>query len=53
MTGRFIFKVIFRRTVPITVNQETRSTFPLALPGLVVVIGAVAAGYYLKRKKGL
>ncbi len=45
--------VIFRRTVPITVNPETRSTSPLALLGVLVVIVAVAAGYYLKKKKGL
>ncbi|MFZ2410671.1 MAG: CARDB domain-containing protein [Candidatus Methanoperedens sp.] len=45
--------VIFRRTVPITVNPETRSTFPLALLGVLVVIVAVVAGYYLKKKKGM
>ncbi len=45
--------VIFRRTVPITVNQQTRSTSPVAVLGFLVVIGAVVAGYYLKKKKGL
>ncbi|MCZ7399339.1 MAG: hypothetical protein O8C62_06605 [Candidatus Methanoperedens sp.] len=45
--------VIFRRTVPITVNPETRSTSPLAVMGIFVVVGAVVAGYYLKKKKGL
>lgn len=45
--------VIFRRTVPITVNQETPSTSPVAVLGFLVVIGAVVAGYYLKKKKGL
>ncbi|MDO9098861.1 MAG: CARDB domain-containing protein [Candidatus Methanoperedens sp.] len=45
--------VIFRRTVPITVNPETRSAFPVAALGVFAVIGAVAAGYYLKKKKGL
>ncbi len=43
--------VIFRRTVPITVNQEIPSTSPVAVLGSLVVIGAVVAGYYLKRKK--
>ncbi|MFA4935095.1 MAG: CARDB domain-containing protein [Candidatus Methanoperedens sp.] len=45
--------VIFRRTVPITVNPETRSAFPVAALGIFAVIGAVMAGYYLKKKKGL
>lgn len=45
--------VIFRRTVPIIVNPETRSTSPLALLGVLVVIVAIAAGYYLKKKKGM
>ncbi len=47
--------VIFRRTVPITVNSETRNS-PLqgaSLLGGLAVVGAVAAGYYLKRKKSL
>ncbi len=46
--------VIFRRTVPITVNMEAQGS-PLKdavlLGGMVAVIGAVVAGYYLKRKK--
>ncbi|MDP2844768.1 MAG: hypothetical protein Q8N79_01665, partial [Candidatus Methanoperedens sp.] len=45
--------VIFRRTVPITVNPETQSAFPVATLGIFAVIGAVVAGYYLKKKKGL
>jgi len=50
--------VIFRRTVPITVSPETKGSPILGtilLGGLVVVLGAVAAGYYLKngRKKSL
>jgi hypothetical protein len=45
--------VIFRRTVPITVNQQTRSALPVGTLGIFVVIGAVMAGYYLKKKKGL
>ncbi len=45
--------VIFRRTVPITVNPETPSTFPVAVLGFLVVAGAVLAGYYWKRNKGL
>ncbi|MFZ3060884.1 MAG: COG1361 S-layer family protein [Candidatus Methanoperedens sp.] len=45
--------VIFRRTVPITVNPGTNSTSPLAMMGIFVVVGAVVAGYYLKKKKGL
>jgi hypothetical protein len=45
--------VIFRRTVPITVNPGTNSTSPLAVMGIFVVVGAVVAGYYLKKKKGL
>ncbi|MCZ7381366.1 MAG: hypothetical protein O8C64_07340 [Candidatus Methanoperedens sp.] len=45
--------VIFRRTVPITVNPGTNSTSPLAMVGIFVVVGAVVAGYYLKKKKGL
>lgn len=47
--------VIFRRTVPITVNSETRGS-PLqgaSLLGGLAVVGAVVAGYYLKRKKSL
>lgn len=48
--------VIFRRTVPVTVNMEVQGS-PLKdaglLGGLVAVIGAIAAGYYLKRKKSL
>jgi hypothetical protein len=45
--------VIFRRTVPITVNQEAQG-LPLPGAGLLsglAVMGAVAAGYYLKRKR--
>lgn len=45
--------VIFRRTVPITVNQQTRSAFPVGALGIFAVVGAVMAGYYLKKKKGL
>ncbi len=45
--------VIFRRTVPITVNPGTSSTSPLAMMGIFVVVGAVVAGYYFKKKKGL
>ena len=45
--------VIFRRTVPITVNPQTRSAFPIAALGIFAVIGAVVTGYYLKKKKGL
>ncbi len=45
--------VIFRRTVPITVNPATNSTSPLAMVGIFVVVGAVVAGYYWKKKKGL
>ena len=45
--------VIFRRTVPITVNQQTRSALPVGTLGIFAVIGAVMAGYYLKKKKGL
>ncbi len=49
--------VIFRRTIPITVNPQAQGS-PLqgvGLIGAVVVIGAVAAGYYLKngRRKNL
>lgn len=48
--------VIFRRTVPITVNMEAQG-LPLKdaglIGGMVAVIGAIAAGYYLKRKKSL
>ncbi len=46
--------VIFRRTVPLTVQQETRG-FPFAslLGGMVAVLGAVTATYYLKRRKSL
>lgn len=48
--------VIFRRTVPITVNPEAQGS-PLQgaglLGGMVAVIGAVVAAYYLKRKKSL
>ena len=46
--------VIFRRTFPVTVNMEAQGS-PLKdgvlLGGMVAVIGAVVAGYYLKRKK--
>ncbi len=45
--------VIFRRTVPITVDPQTQGS-PLSgvgLLGAVTVIGLVAAGYYWKRKK--
>lgn len=46
--------VIFRRTVPVTVDVEAQGS-PLSgvglMGGLVAVIGAIAAGYYLKRKK--
>ncbi|MGB8217474.1 MAG: CARDB domain-containing protein [Candidatus Methanoperedens sp.] len=45
--------VIFRRTVPITVYPVTNSTPPLAAMGIFVVVGAVVAGYYWKKKKGL
>jgi hypothetical protein len=43
--------VIFRRTVPITVYPGTSSTSPLAAMGIFVVVGAVVAGYYWKKKK--
>ncbi len=45
--------VIFRRTVPIIVNPQAQGS-PLqgvGILGAVTVIGAVAAGYYWKRKK--
>ena len=45
--------VIFRRTIPITVYPGTSSTSPLTAMGIFVVVGAVVAGYYLKKKKGL
>ncbi len=47
--------VIFRRTVPITVNSETQNS-PLqgaSLIGGFAVIGAVVVGYYWMRKKSL
>ncbi len=48
--------VIFRRTVPITIDSGKQAS-PLngvgVFGGLAAVVGAVAAGYYLKRKKGL
>ncbi len=48
--------VIFRRTVPITIGSEKQAS-PLSgvgiFGGLAAVIGAVIAGYYLKKKKGL
>jgi hypothetical protein len=46
--------VIFERTVPLTVNPETKGS-PLSSAGTLVgfvVIGAVVATYYLRSKKG-
>jgi LPXTG-motif cell wall-anchored protein len=35
------------------VNPGTNSTSPLAVMGIFVAVGAVVAGYYWKKKKGL
>ncbi len=45
--------VIFERTVPLTVNPQTKGS-PLASAGVVgglVVVGAVVARRYLKNKR--
>ncbi len=47
--------MIFSRTLPLTVTPPAKSS-PLSSTGTVVgfvVVGAVAAGYYFKKKKGL
>ncbi len=46
--------VIFRRTVPITVDSEAQGSPNTGVFGaLAAVIGAIIVGYYLKRKRGL
>lgn len=45
--------VIFRRTIPLIINPETKE-FPLKTAGLLgglVVVGAVAAAYYFKNRR--